>query len=228
MHDYGAAVFGRNVAQGGIRTFKTKGHLQQHQHYSHATKRHFCLLCSADPSAMVLDQPTTPQTENPVVNGETSSTTSYSSYHELQAHIREVHPPTCSTCGTVCTTPSALKAHIDIHHGSLSERQVHSCTWPDCGRSFTKKGNLAIHVQTVHVKAKNYICGQFDLSKSRKVTGWDGQGCGMALGTKSTLEAHVQTQHMGMAKPMRPRRLKKKKVKFEDEDDFQDLMPFLD
>ena len=210
------------------RTFKTNGHLQQHQHYSHAMKKYSCSLCSVEPGAMDLDQINAPQTVEQVVAGETSSTTSFNSYHELQAHIREVHPPTCSACGTVCTTAHALRAHIDVHHGSLSERQVHPCTWPDCDRSFTKKGNLAIHVQTVHVRVRNYICGQFDLSKSRKVAGWNGQGCGTALGTKSSLEAHVQTQHMGMVKPIRPSRLRKK-IKFEDdEDDFQDLMPFLD
>jgi hypothetical protein len=162
--------------------------------------------------------------EKPSLPPETQPTT-YATYNELLAHIREVHPPTCSTCGTVCASNNALKAHIDIHHGTLSERQVHPCTWPGCERSFTKKGNLSVHIQSVHVKVRNYVCGTFDLSKSVKVAGWDGEGCGAALTSKSTLENHVRVQHMGFEKPQRPRRLWKK-VKAED-DDIQDLMPFL-
>lgn len=209
------------------RTFKTNGHLQQHQQKQHGTKKYTCSLCHAEPTQTDadIDQGVTPAFQE--IEPEFSQQTSFNSYGELQAHVREAHPPTCSTCGTVCASNSALKAHIDIHHGTITDRKIHPCTWPDCNRSFTKKGNLSVHIQSTHVKTKKYICGEFNLSKTTKVAGWKGQGCGAALGTKASLETHVKTQHMGMVLSMRPSRLRKK-VKFEDDDDIQDLMPFLD
>jgi len=93
----------------------------------------------------------------------------------------------------------------------------------------SKQGNLHVHIQNTHVNTRKYVCGDFDLSKSARVAGWDGAGCGLALGTKASLEGHVQTQHLGFTRPMRVNQMKKKVKREEDEnDDIQDLMPFLD
>ena len=215
------------------QTFDSAGKLQWHKEREHGNeaRRYTCTKCPLDgldgksDNSMTREAVLEEHDDNSDRSPEAGATT-FATYNELLAHIREAHPPTCSTCGTVCASNNALKAHIDIHHGTLSERQVHPCTWPGCDRSFTKKGNLTVHVQSVHVKARNYVCGTFDLSKSKKVAGWDGKGCGAALTSKSSLENHIQVQHMGLEKPQRPSRLRKK-VKAEN-DDIQDLMPFLD
>jgi general transcription factor IIIA len=128
----------------------------------------------------------------------------FQSYADLQTHIKLVHPPTCSTCGKACETNRALMAHMDIEHSSLTDRQRFECTEPGCGRKFTKAGNMKVHIQTVHAKTKKFICGEFDLTKSRKVEGWQGQGCGYSFGTKANLEEHVRTQHLNMPGTTRP------------------------
>jgi uncharacterized C2H2 Zn-finger protein len=215
------------------QTFTSAGKLQRHKDREHVGRMYFCPICSSSIPGSVHDVDVTSPPLSNDQDGNSSpfqpmQLTYFTNYNELKAHMREEHPPTCTSCGKVCASNNALKAHIDIHHGSLSERQVHPCTWPDCDRSFTKKGNLDVHIQSAHVKARKYVCGEFDLSKSSRVSEWDGVGCGLALGTKATLEGHVQTQHLGFARPMRVNQMKKK-VKREDEnDDIQDLMPFLD
>ena len=212
------------------QTFSSAGKLHRHKTREHGqgARRFGCSIClgttpfgnsNAGPLAAA-----TPE----LCDDDSTQPTSFSTYNELLAHIKEVHPPTCGDCGTVCASNSALKAHIDIYHGNnLSERKVYSCTYIDCDRSFTRKGNLDVHVQSVHVKTRKYVCGEFDLSESVKTEGWNGEGCGAALATKSSLEGHVQTQHMGISKPKRPSRLRNK-VKLEEAYDVHDLMPFLD
>lgn len=206
--------------------FTSAGKLARHKTRDHVVKSFACPRCPDNISNQIQSENATYAMS--IDQDLPSHPAVFSTYGDLLAHIREEHPHTCSTCGTICISPSALRAHIDIHHGSsLTERQIHPCTWPGCDRSFTKKGNLSVHIQSVHVKTKKYVCGEYDLSKSAKVKGWDGQGCGVGFTAKSSLENHIQTQHMGLSKPMRPSRLRKE-VKFEEEeDDMQDLMPFL-
>ena len=215
------------------QTFTSAGKLQRHKDREHVGRKHFCTICSSSIPVNAHDLGvTTPALSNDPDDISSPfqpvQLTYFTNYNELRAHMREEHPPTCTSCGKLCASNNALKAHIDIHHGSLSERQVHPCTWPDCDRSFTKKGNLNIHIQTAHVKAKKYVCGEVDLSKSARVAGWDGDGCGLALGTKASLEGHVQTQHLGFARPLRVNQMKKKIKREAENDDIQDLMPFLD
>jgi len=131
----------------------------------------------------------------------------FPTYADLQLHIRTLHPPTCSLCGKQCDTNRALKAHLEIEHSSLASRQTHLCSWPGCGRGFTKSGNLKVHMQSVHLKARDFVCGTFDLSAS--VEGWNAVGCGAAFTTKASLEEHVKTQHLGLPRKMRPSRLRK-------------------
>jgi general transcription factor IIIA len=140
-------------------------------------------------------------TECPEPDEEKIEVVSYSTYTELQAHIRVDHPPTCSECSLVYSTPRELRRHIELAHGGLevSERKIHLCTYPGCGRGFTKKGNLNVHIQTVHKGEKRFICGETDLSTSKKVEGWTGEGaCGGKFGAKLSLEEHVRTAHMGL------------------------------
>ena len=198
----------------------------------HQGRKYFCPVCSPSSSDTVPDLRIASaftnlpeETPSPV---QVMQLTYFTKFTDFQAHMREEHPPTCSSCGKVCASNNALRAHIDIHHGDLSERKLFPCTWPDCNQSFTKMGNLNIHMQTTHVKVRKYVCGEFDLSKSARVPGWNGTGCGLAFGAKSTLEGHVQTQHLGFTRPMKVNQMKKKGKGEDENNDIQDLMPFLD
>ncbi|KAK3723040.1 Strongly-conserved Zn-finger binding protein (TFIIIA) [Vermiconidia calcicola] len=194
--------------------FSEARQLKAHERKEHLGKRHFCEICS--PPAM-----------NDAVENDhdddmamlEDDRVGFPTYAELQSHKKEMHPPSCEYCGKVCTSNRDLEAHMDIEHSStLSDRkQRWPCTYPDCGRSFTRKGNLNVHVQTVHVKVKKFVCGQVDLTGSAKVPGWRAEmGCGQAFTSKASLEGHARTQHLDL--PMlnpRPSRLKHR-IKSED------------
>lgn len=166
-------------------SFATAGQLRAHQSREHSGLRYFCDICAS------------PQEDVDMIH--VLPPVSFASYLDLQDHIKTEHLPTCATCGHVCDTNRALRAHMDIEHSSLSDRQRFECDQPGCDRKFTKKGNLKVHIQTVHAKAKSFVCGQHDLSKSNKIDGWTGAGCGMSFGTKGSLEGHIRTQHLGIS-----------------------------
>ena len=192
--------------------FATVGQLKGHVLRNHSSPRFFCEIC---PPLEPHDMPHADGMSDggsvfPFVQGYFRPV--FATHADLQMHIKAAHPPKCPECGQQCESNRALKAHQDIEHSSLPERQQHKCTWPGCERGFTKAGNLKVHIQNVHAKIKNFACGLFDLKDSPKTAGWDGQGCGLAFGTKSNLEEHVRTQHLGMASKQRPSRLKKIKA----------------
>lgn len=161
------------------QTFSTLGKLKAHENREHAGLQHFCQTCTVSGDG-----------------GEHDQAVGFRTYAELQAHNKEVHPPTCDLCQQPFPSSRALTAHMEIEHSSLASRQKFRCDYPGCERGFTRQGNLKVHYQTVHVKTKNFGCGQFDLSESKHVPGWDGHGCGLAFGTKAALESHVRTQHL--------------------------------
>lgn len=176
--------------------FETAGHLRAHESRLHTEKRFTCTECS---QRMDTD------------SNENDSTVTFPTYALLQAHIRTAHPPQCPNCLVTCSTSRELRRHLEVAHGDVSveERKIFPCTVPGCDRSFTKKGNLTVHIRTVHEGEKRFACGETDLSTSKKVAGWDGLGCGKRYGTKLALEEHIRTAHLGFpnAKAMRRQRL---------------------
>ncbi|KAK5133005.1 hypothetical protein LTR08_008292 [Meristemomyces frigidus] len=176
------------------RAYQLKKHIAR----EHSGVHYFCDICSPN---------TEPPDDNDDDDDDNLSTprVGFPTYADLQAHLHHVHPPTCTLCAKQCASARALKAHIDIEHTALTERLHHPCTWPGCERAFTKSGNLKVHVQNVHSKARNFVCGEFDLAGNEKVAGWGGRGCGGRFGTKANLEEHVRTQHLGI-----PGKLKRK------------------
>ncbi|OOF97303.1 hypothetical protein ASPCADRAFT_143623 [Aspergillus carbonarius ITEM 5010] len=180
--------------------FDSAGHLRAHESRVHAEKRFTCAECAQ-------------QAEHTEPSSETTSTTlTFPTYALLQAHIRTVHPPQCPSCAMTCSTARELRRHLEVSHGnvSLEERKVFPCTVPGCDSSFTKKGNLTVHIRTVHQGEKRFICGETDLSTSRRVIGWTGAGgCGKRYGSKLALEEHIRTAHLGFqnAKAERRQRL---------------------
>ncbi|KAK5711970.1 hypothetical protein LTR17_018178 [Elasticomyces elasticus] len=227
-------VEGQQVQCG--QAFAKADGLKNHEAREHSGARYFCEMCSSpdhnhdfantdemtfDMDALMLEyaqdnpEPTFEElNENifadldaPIITTNTTDTrVGFPTYADLQLHIRTIHPPTCMDCGKQCTSNRALKAHREIEHSDLSDRQTHLCTWPNCGRGFTKAGNLKVHVQGVHMKARPFICGE--------------DGCGKSFGTKANLDEHLKTQHLGLPGKAKPSRVRRREVKDEVEREF--------
>jgi general transcription factor IIIA len=195
--------------------FKTSTHLIAHKDREHSGNRFWCKICS--PHMADID---------PTVNLDAFTTAvGFPTYIEMQQHIKAVHPPTCSQCQHICASNRDLKAHMEIQHGDIEDRRNYICDYPDCGRGFTKKGNLVVHQRSVHAKQKQFICGETDIKSSKRVPEWDGRGaCGRAFSAKANLEEHVRTQHLHLPGYVRPAKREK-----QEEDDsythFADLSP---
>lgn len=182
--------------------FDTAGHLRAHESRVHTEKRYSCAECT---------QNLQEQSSTMDITEADHPSFIFPTYALLQEHIRAVHPPKCPNCPIVCATSRELRRHLEVAHGdvSLEERKIFPCTEEGCDRSFTKKGNLTVHIRTVHQGEKRFGCGETDLSASKKVTGWDGTGCGKRYGSKLALEEHIRTAHLGFqnAKAERRQRL---------------------
>lgn len=171
--------------------FDTAGNLRAHKSRVHTEKRFSCTECFEH------FQEQSSIAEN--IENVSDQSFTFPTYALLQAHIRTVHPPKCPNCPITCSTSRELRRHLEVAHGdvSLEDRKIFKCTVDGCDRSFTKKGNLTVHIRTFHEGEKRFACGETDLSASKKVTGWDGHGCGKRYGTKLALEEHVRTSHLG-------------------------------
>lgn len=183
--------------------FDTAGRLRAHEFRIHSDKRFVCAECSNNQQQQTSGMDT--------ADDAADQSFTFPTYTLLQEHIRIVHPPRCPNCPIVCSTSRELRRHLEVAHGhvSLGDRQVFACTFPGCDRSFTKRGNLSVHIRTVHEKEKRFCCGESDLSTSKKVAGWNGNGCGKRYGSKLALEEHIRTAHLGFqnAKAERRQRL---------------------
>jgi general transcription factor IIIA len=181
------------------QAFENAGHLRAHEGRAHTEHRFTCTECSCH----LGDEDAAPESE-----GTWPPEVRFATYAQLQAHIKSNHPPKCSNCLTVCSTSRELRRHLEIVHGSVNreERRTFPCTVSGCGQSFTKKGNLTVHVRTVHDGEKRFVCGETDLSSSSKVTGWNKEGCGKRYGTKLSLEEHIRTAHLGLLNAKAERR----------------------
>ena len=120
----------------------------------------------------------------------------------LQNHIKQVHA-NCMFCGLSCNGREELEQHIEEWHSkqSLEGRKNVSCTWPGCGKTFTKKSNLYAHVRQVH-EGVRFVCGAVDLSGTEDLAAWpQSDGCGEGFATKASLENHVRYVHLKYTRP---------------------------
>lgn len=180
--------------------FKTSTHLIGHKDREHSGNRFWCKICS--PEMAEMDPRLNPTVFDTAVG--------FATYAEMQQHVKAAHPPTCDQCNHICASNRDLKAHMEIQHGDLDNRRNFVCDYQDCGRGFTKKGNLLVHQRTVHAKQKQFICGTFEIKPCVRVPQWDGRGaCGRAFGTKASLEEHVRTQHLHLPRTARRSKLVK-------------------
>ncbi|KAL8870724.1 MAG: hypothetical protein Q9174_003294 [Haloplaca sp. 1 TL-2023] len=180
--------------------FDTAGRLHSHQGRVHGGKRFWCSIC--------VDK----TTEQETAFDETlaADEAGFATYAKMQEHIKIRHPPECSQCGIVCCSQRELKSHLEVAHGALDvdERKTHLCPEPDCGRAFTKKWNLNVHIQSAH-NAKKYVCGEVPLEALNRIEGWDGaNACGRGLSTKGSLESHIRTAHIGQGQKRRAKKSK--------------------
>lgn len=176
--------------------FDTEGQLKSHAGRVHETNNFLCAICSPEGRDM---------TGNTILDkGEAS----FSTNAALQEHVTTEHPPTCTECGQGCKSMRDLKSHIEVIHGgfSVSESMAHFCVEKGCGRGFTKKGNLSMHIQLSH-NPNRFVCGGIDPSTLSHVADWDGtNSCGKAFATKASLEEHIRSDHQGLAPSMRSKR----------------------
>lgn len=143
---------------------------------------------------------------------EKSERVAFRSLPELHEHIRIAHPPTCRDCGKNFRCTAELAMHIESQHADmgLSERRRYPCLEPDCGRSFTQKGNLVTHMNYFHLESKAFVCGTVDLNTLTRIDNWNGSNaCGRPMTTKGNLVEHIRTVHLGL-EPSRKTRRKQK------------------
>ncbi|KAL8806503.1 MAG: hypothetical protein Q9182_001285 [Xanthomendoza sp. 2 TL-2023] len=190
--------------------FSTAGKLRAHAGRVHGGQRFWCSICILESSSK----------DASISHGSSEDIAGFSTYAQLQEHIKMRHPPECGICGLVCSSQRELKSHVEVRHGTLSvdDRKTYRCPEPGCVRAFTKRGNLNIHIEATH-KSKKYICGVVPRESLNNVEGWDGlNACGRAVTTKGSLQTHIRTVHMGIER----RRRRKTKTAEDDPIDYYD------
>ncbi|GAB7358486.1 hypothetical protein MBLNU230_g2550t1 [Neophaeotheca triangularis] len=176
--------------------FKSANGLKRHVAFEHEGSRFLCHACVSKIG------PEGPQEES-------LSTFSFKTFGELQAHLKEVHRPSCEICNKTFENDTVLKAHFDVEHTAIANRRVFPCPYQDCSSSFTRNSNLNVHIRNIHGPAKAWVCGEANLGKSKKIAGWDGKGCGHTVNAKVALEEHIRTKHMGLMGSQQARKIKK-------------------
>lgn len=169
--------------------FDTEGQLNSHAGRTHETNTFSCTICSWEDRSttgqLILDQ----------------REALFSTHAALQEHVEKKHPPVCTECGQACKSLRDLKSHLEVIHGGfdVNDSMTHFCSEQGCGRGFTKKGNLSMHIQISH-NLSRFVCGGIDPSLLSQVANWDGTNCcGKALRTKASLEEHIRIAHQGLA-----------------------------
>ncbi|KAJ9657507.1 hypothetical protein H2198_004268 [Neophaeococcomyces mojaviensis] len=146
-----------------------------------------------------------PESEDVVLDSDPSPSTHhhfFATFSDLQAHIKEVHPPTCQYCPTSFGTNKELTRHLELQHGVIDPNKQNAkqypCIYPGCKQIFTKQGNLNVHVKTVHEKQKDFVCGVAEVPVPDEVDGQSevfAHGCGRSFTSKASLIEHVRTAH---------------------------------
>ena len=205
------------------KSYDTAEHLRSHVRAKHDTTRFSCDECKA--RNMDILHNSEGQDDREVVQAH------FATYGELQAHITIVHPPTCNLCPTSFTTNKELQRHLEVQHGILSSKTIGkeasllACTYEGCFKKFTKKGNLNVHVKTVHENKHDFVCGKSEITVPKELADKEGVmlwGCNRSFTSKATLEEHVRTAHLELPSKRMVRKRKRKADVADacDEDDF--------
>lgn len=192
------------------QAFETAERLRAHQRAKHDRAKFACSSCleqKPEPVGSVVE-------DSDGLPDRISNNCYFATYGELQSHIAAAHPPICNYCPTLFRTPKELSRHLELQHGlvdgsnSKAVTQRYTCSYPACGRAFTKTGNLNVHIKTVHEKRRDFVCGQTDISLPTDIdSGVVIHGCGRDFTSKASLEEHIRTAHLGLLS----KRLERKK-----------------
>lgn len=182
--------------------FDSEGQLKSHAGRVHGSNTFLCTICSLEGRST---------TGNPFLDRQDVF---FSTHAALQEHIKNEHPPACTECGQECKSRRDLKSHLEVFHGGfdVNDSMTHFCSEQGCGRGFTKKGNLSMHIRISHNR-NQFVCGGTDPSTLSQIADWDGtDACGKALRTKASLEDHIRTNHQSLTPSGRSRRQAKNGV----------------
>ena len=196
------------------QAFETAEKLRSHVRAKHNHSRFTCSVCLEAAKEAVLEDEMDEYDDDPFKFW-------FSTYSDLQAHIALAHPPACDFCPLVFETQKALTRHLELQHKIVADdgsepKPAYPCTYPDCGRVFTKNGNLNVHIKTVHERRRDYVCGREDVAVT---IGWRvGDGCGRDFTSKASLEEHIRTVHQGRESKRTERQNKRKHERSEGHD----------
>lgn len=179
------------------KAFDTAEKLRNHQRAMHDASRFSCTICITQYAG----------DEDVLMNmGEDFPAFSFATYSERQAHMAEVHPPTCPQCSEKFASNKELTRHLEIAHGIVDSSKPTStaqfpCEYEGCDHVFTRRGNLTIHVKTVHEKKKDFVCGETEVPIPTELADKESisiEGCGKSFTSKASLVEHVRTAHFNL------------------------------
>jgi uncharacterized C2H2 Zn-finger protein len=197
------------------KAYDTAENLRSHIRAKHDTDRFSCEICRFY-NAIILANTGDPEDSK-------IRPANFPTYALLQEHNAKFHPPNCHLCPTSFITNKELTRHLELQHGILSEKKkkaateessVLTCTFPGCGKQFSKKGNLNVHVKTVHENKRDFVCGETPLSaqidEAGSLVNETVHGCGRSFTSKASLEEHVRTAHLELPSKRMMREKKRK------------------
>ena len=164
--------------------FHSKGALNRHKEREHGEIKYWCSECAMEN----LED----DSERPV---------GFTSELLLQAHLKQEHQ-SCMFCDFKASGQWDMERHVEMHHSgkTLQDRKTELCPHDGCGKKFTKKSNLNVHIRTAH-EGFRFVCGELELA-SPLFEGWaNARGCGDKFSTKAKLEDHVRFIHLGHERP---------------------------
>lgn len=110
-------------------------------------------------------------------------------------------------CAFVAQYYYQLEKHRAAEHNELMKR--HTCSWPDCGRSFLNSKDYKEHVR-IHVRFKRYKCK------------WD--DCDYASEKRSHVIRHIRSRHLGLPRTVREQK-EANIVDLRNPSDFMEVLP---
>ncbi|RVX74518.1 hypothetical protein B0A52_01644 [Exophiala mesophila] len=190
------------------KAYDTAENLRAHQRAKHDLSRFSCIECQEHNEALLASGDLDPSNQQ---------VAAFCTYGEFQAHLKIVHPPTCPQCPTSFTTNKELTRHLELQHGVLPPdgpfiSPSFVCDHIGCGKAFTKKGNLNVHIKTVHESRRDFVCGETEMT----ILDEDGdqdvvvKGCARSFTSRSSLEEHIRTAHLGLDSKRKTRDKKRK------------------
>jgi general transcription factor IIIA len=205
------------------KSYDNAERLRYHMRAKHDPTKYSCEVCHEQNVAILRNSEA--QDDREVIQS------TFSTWTEFQNHNATYHPPSCTLCPTSFTTNKELTRHMELEHsilpvqtGPTKEKVLFDCTYPGCEKKFTKRGNLNVHIKTVHENKRNFVCGKTEISleEQHNNPGLIVHGCGRSFTSKATLEEHVRTAHLGLPSKRSQRNKKRKNAGRTDSDDDED------